>query len=264
MSLPAIWILAVALGLPQGVHPTTDRDLDGLRGPVSVVEDRIASPTGPSDTKWTKRRPELTSRTTYDKQGHKQRHLYFESGKVSVDATTVTDANGDKTIRVMESFGTPDFVAVAPPGNSDPATPRATLDDDGALLYYDDNHYSESGRLLERLAYTGTKADSAHLLKRHVYEYDEFGKVMAQVEYTTSGVEYLREEYEYSASGIKTLTRRRFGASSTWSETDTFVSSRVDRFGNWTVQHRWTQTEGKPKVLLDITYRTIMYHTGGK
>lgn len=226
----------------QQQRPPTDRDVEGLVGPVKRVEEEEAEGREVSGRLVEQgRRP--TRSVTFDKQG---RMVGRRATGLGPDTREQTFFYEKQKRYARHSL---------PLAMSLPGIPKRTYERLSVTLF----RYDEAGRALHVEVYRDEEATPRALTQKWRYVFDAEGRLAESVLYTPEGRAGLRAVYTYGA-GRHPEGARHYAGSEPTPEVTRYAYT-LDARGNWTKRVAdTTLADGKGTRRIRITYRDLDYY----
>jgi hypothetical protein len=284
-------IATVLLGSPADAQTKTDKERDGLAGPVLVVRLEKAKFVNESG-EWKERAKVLSSVHNYDVKGNKTEWTFHRyDGTLDTKQINERDDKGRlikvffyktngsldrKALHTYDEKGNLAVIDLVRVDGSPINKQRLGYSDNGKLVKADlreadgsialdfDYFYDVTGRLIEVDYYRSLRFhykvffSFAYLDHKVFFSYNDKGIRNEGVEYTASGLVRCRDSWVYDDKGNMIETTHD-DAEGSFNHTTSF-SYEVDSYGNWIRGVVEMRDKAGTVISKDALYRTITYY----
>ena len=223
--------------------PPTDRDVEGLVGPVKRVEEEEAE--GREEAgRLVERGRRATRSVTYDKRGRMVRRLINFPGREPNEQTFYYEKDTHRYTRHRLPVPAPRIP------NAPGAFERITV----TVVRYD----AAEGALYEEV-YNSDEPKARHLTQKYRHVFDAEGRLAESTLFTVDGRPGIRSVYTYEGSGRHPATASHYALSNPTPEVTRYTYT-LDQRGNWTKRVAdTTLADGAGTRRVRITYRHVSY-----
>ena len=238
--------LAVAAGAQQRVRQT-DREIDGLAGPVKRVVVTESTAGG---------RPLPVETSVYDAEGRLVERIVYAAGAETARIKYTYDAAGVRHVRTTkpDGIGLGQWHTRLRP-REQPPMPFVKAAD-GTYAFVVVRSYDTAGRIINEAIHTGSEPLNTPVLARVIYRYNAQGRISERLRfYGMPGAPVDKEVYTYGPEG-QVVEAVHYRQANLLPTKRTFAYER-DARGNWIKRTETMTLAGKPVVV--VTARTVEY-----